>query len=82
MIRKKIKRNERLSLFKKFKFTCQICLISFIEPIGYDGTNTVILKNVWLEIDHIIPLSKGGVDDIYNKQILCNKCNCKKSNKI
>ncbi len=35
-----------------------------------------------LEFDHIIPVSKGGSNDAKNVQILCAKCNRKKSNKI
>lgn len=32
-------------------------------------------------IDHIIPLNQGGVNDITNLQMLCCKCNLKKSDK-
>ena len=35
-----------------------------------------------IEADHVIPLSKGGSNDISNRQPLCPKCNLRKSNKI
>lgn len=35
-----------------------------------------------LEIDHIIPLSRGGRGDEDNMQVLCKKCNRSKKNKI
>lgn len=36
---------------------------------------------VTLEVDHILPRSKGGTDEIKNLQTLCKKCNIGKSNK-
>lgn len=35
-----------------------------------------------LQIDHIIPFSKGGATTLENLQLLCRKCNIEKSNKI
>lgn len=52
-------------------FTCQSCGIS---------TNDQSL--LLLEVDHIIPVSKGGLSTRDNLQTLCWKCNRTKSNKI
>jgi 5-methylcytosine-specific restriction endonuclease McrA len=38
------------------------------------------LKQVRLEIDHILPKSKGGTDRVSNLTISCRECNSKKSN--
>ncbi|MBU2598517.1 MAG: HNH endonuclease [Actinobacteria bacterium] len=37
--------------------------------------------NVPLEVEHIVPKSRGGSDRISNLTIACNKCNQKKGNK-
>ena len=61
----------RESIKKRDDFTCCFCKNStHTEP------------NLLLEIDHIIPVSKGGYTTEDNLQTLCWKCNRAKSNKI
>ncbi|MBC7456778.1 MAG: HNH endonuclease [Bdellovibrionaceae bacterium] len=52
-------------------FSCQICKIS-----AKDTTNLL------LEIDHIMPISRGGITSIENLQTLCWKCNRSKGAKV
>ena len=52
-------------------YTCQIC-----------GDNIYENPDIILEIDHIIPVSKGGETVEYNLQTLCRTCNRRKSNKM
>ena len=63
------------SLREKIKsrdnFTCKICRLSVVNE-----------KNLLLEIDHIIPIAKGGVTSEENLQTLCWKCNRSKGSKI
>lgn len=51
-------------------FTCKICSLSTSDE-----------KNLLLEIDHIIPLSKGGKSTEDNLQVLCWRCNRSKGSK-
>ena len=39
------------------------------------------VDGVTLEVDHIVPRSKGGSDEMDNLQTLCKKCNIGKSNR-
>ncbi len=52
-------------------FTCKICNLSVTQE-----------KNLLLEIDHIVPLSKGGITSHENLQVLCWRCNRSKGAKI
>lgn len=64
-------RKLRETIKQRDKFTCCIC-----------GNSVQTEPNLLLEIDHIIPVSKGGCTTIDNLQTLCWKCNRSKSNKI
>jgi hypothetical protein len=52
-------------------YTCCIC-----------GNSTHAEPNLLLEIDHIIPVAKGGLTKEDNLQTLCWKCNRSKSDKL
>lgn len=34
-----------------------------------------------LSIDHVVPISKGGANDVANYQTMCTRCNAKKGNR-
>lgn len=56
---------------KRDNYTCCNC-----------GNSIYVEPNLLLEIDHIIPVSKGGCTEEKNLQTLCWKCNRSKSDKI
>lgn len=58
----------RQAVFERDNFTCQYC--------GRYG------RGVKLEIDHIIPVSKGGATDIRNLITACRECNRAKRNRL
>ncbi len=61
----------REKIKKRDDFTCQKCSISIYEE-----------RNLLLEIDHIKPLSKGGITEENNLQTLCWRCNRSKGSKF
>ena len=64
-----IPRGMRHEVFKRDNYTCVEC-----GARKEDG--------VTLHIDHIIPVSKGGTDELSNLQTLCKACNLNKSDVI
>jgi hypothetical protein len=61
----------RNSIKKRDNHTCRYCSVSLAaEP------------HLLLEVDHVIPLSKGGLSTLENLQTLCWRCNRAKSNKV
>ena len=63
--RKAISPKVRFEIFKRDNFTCQYC-----------GRKTPDVK---LELEHIIPVIKGGTNDITNLLTACEECNIGKS---
>lgn len=66
-IRKALSKKIRFDVFKRDNFTCIYC-----------GNNP---PSAILEVDHIVPVSKGGTDVIDNLATSCFDCNRGKSNK-
>jgi diadenosine tetraphosphate (Ap4A) HIT family hydrolase len=54
----------RYDVLKRAKFRCELCGIAADEKA--------------LEVDHIVPRNRGGLDDISNLQALCYSCNAMK----
>ena len=67
--RKLVTQNLRKEIMERDNYTCQKCGKYMPDEVG-------------LHIDHIIPVSKGGKSIPSNLQVLCSKCNGKKSNKV
>ena len=63
--------NLRETIKERDNYTCCNCNLSIEDE-----------QNLLLEIDHIIPLSKGGVTSENNLQTLCWRCNRTKGAKI
>lgn len=63
-------------IFARDGWKCQMCGVDTPERLR--GT----YKHNAPELDHIIPLSKGGTHSIDNAQTLCRSCNAWKSDKI
>lgn len=59
----------RQRIMKRDNYTCQICGKYMPDGVG-------------LQIDHIIPVSKGGKTVASNLRVLCSKCNGWKGNKF
>lgn len=61
----------REAIKQRDHYTCCIC-----------GNSVYNEPNLLLEVDHIIPVSKGGKTEASNLQTLCWRCNRKKGNTI
>ena len=61
----------RRKIIERDNHTCQIC-----------GNSTYEEPNLLLEIDHIIPVSKGGHTEETNLQTLCWRCNRHKGSSL
>lgn len=63
-------------IFERDKWKCRMCGVK--TPASLRGTYEPNAP----ELDHIMPLSKGGTHSIDNAQLLCRQCNQWKSDKV
>lgn len=66
--RGKVSNAMRFSIYKRDGYRCRMCGISD--------------RFANLEVDHIIPISKGGKSTYDNLQTLCHRCNVQKGNSM
>lgn len=60
---------DRIKVFKRDKWTCQLC------GVNLNQSDMGTIKDVAPELDHIIPISRGGGHTYENTQCSCRKCN-------
>lgn len=63
------------ALMKKHRNRCKHCKTICVKPEGYNHPNEATM-------DHIMPLSKGGLHLWVNVQLLCRQCNTAKRDKV
>lgn len=66
--RRLMTRELREKIMARDNYTCRICGKRMPDEVG-------------LQIDHIVPVSKGGKTVASNLQVLCDRCNRRKSNR-
>ena len=55
-----------------------ICPVCKKKGEFVSGKGIVIDGYIPFQIDHIVPLSKGGTYDLENLRVICQKCNAEK----
>ena len=90
LLHTKYSTHKRLRVFHHHGLQCQAanCPKEGIYLIKALNTSNGVHVDVYtkdfelMTIDHILPKSKGGTNDIENLQPMCNACNAKKADKI
>lgn len=66
---------DRIGVFTKAQWKCSCCRRKTHMPTGCNSPLEATL-------DHVLPLSKGGLHTPENLQLLCRQCNSKKSDTV
>ena len=67
--RKPLSGKTRLDVMERDDYKCQMC-------------GRTVEDGIKLHIDHIVPVSKGGSNDMSNLQVLCHECNLAKHDRV
>jgi hypothetical protein len=68
--RKKVPLDVRWNVLKRDNYCCVTC-----------GASPAVDHSIRLEVDHIVPVAKGGTNDFSNLRTLCVNCNAGKSDR-
>ncbi len=80
-------KGKEINILKRYKRRMNVDKLNNIdfnllkEKFDKLGNKCIICGNKNITIDHIIPVSRGGTNDIDNLQPLCKSCNSSKGNK-
>ena len=74
----KSNQKQRFRIYTRDNFSCVKCGRKFDVPKDWNQTSAIHDGEMYLELDHIKPISKGGSNEIENKQAMCEKCNREK----
>lgn len=68
--------------YEKYNYTCQYCFTYLGDKYQMWKERKLTRKRVGLEVDHVIPLSKGGKWELTNLVACCTDCNRAKGDKL
>lgn len=73
--------SKRMQVFKRDGWICQICFEPVSFPVRADRCRDVEREDWEPTIDHVIPRSLGGPDEIDNLRLAHRKCNLDRGNR-
>ncbi len=88
LLQTKYKTHRRLQVFANKGTVCVGCgvegvhLLSSVNPTGGHHVDLYTANFVLMTVDHILPKSRGGANELANYQPMCQHCNGRKGNKL
>lgn len=81
MSRSKISKIKRKKIIERDNYTCQVCGCNITDETIETSEGAHIYPKNYYNIDHIIPVSKGGTNKDENLRATCRKCNLSRNNR-